>query len=124
MIRKAQFGGITDNVHVPPLAPGAKELQTFDNTRPVGLLKFILNDIYISLIMHTKYIQLISTNSLWKIHVKVNDITVSAVVDTAAEINTVAQNVAHAKMSPQSEIISRKDVNVAAGACTSMTVGD
>lgn len=74
--------------------------------------------------MHTKYIQLISTNSLWKIHVKVNDITVSAVVDTAAEINTVAQNVAHAKMSPQSEIISRKDVNVAAGACTSMTVGD
>lgn len=55
---------------------------------------------------------------------KVNDITVSAVVDTAAEINTVAQNVAHAKMSPQSEIISSKYVNVAAGACTSMKVGD
>lgn len=65
-----------------------------------------------------------STNSLWKIHVKVIDITVSAVVDTAAEINTVAQKVAHAKMSPQSETISSKDVNVAAGACTSMTVGD
>lgn len=55
---------------------------------------------------------------------KVNDITVSAVVDTAAEINTVAQNVAHAKVSPQSEIISSKDVNLAAGACTSMTVGN
>lgn len=52
---------------------------------------------------------------------KVNDITVSAVVDTAADINTVAQNVAHAQ---QSEIISSKDVNVATGACTSMTVGD
>lgn len=74
--------------------------------------------------MHTKYLQLISTNSLWKIHVKVYDITVSAVVDTAAEITTVAQSVAHVKMYPQSKIISSKDVNVAAGACTSMTVGD
>lgn len=61
--------------------------------------------------MHTKYIQLVSTNSLWKIHVKVNGI--SSVVDTAAEITTVAQSVAHVKMYPQSEIISSKDVNVA-----------
>lgn len=45
-------------------------------------------------------------------------------VDTAAEITTVAQSVAHVKMYPQSKIISSKDVNVAAGACTSMTVGD
>lgn len=41
---------------------------------------------------------------------KVNDITVSAVVDTAAEITTVAQSV---KMSPQPEIISSKGMNLA-----------
>lgn len=60
--------------------------------------------------MHTKYPQLISTNSSWKIPVKVNDtcITVRSVVDTAAEITTVAQSVAHVKMSPKSEIISSK----------------
>lgn len=44
---------------------------------------------------------------------KVNGITVSSVVDTAAEITTVAQSVAHVKMYPQSENISGKDVNVA-----------
>lgn len=40
-------------------------------------------------------------------------VSVSSVVDTAAEITTVAQSVAHVKMYPQSEIISSKDVNVA-----------
>lgn len=44
---------------------------------------------------------------------KVNDITVSAVVDTAAEITTVAQCEEHVKMSPQPEIISSKGVNLA-----------
>lgn len=57
----------------------------------------------------------------WRIPVKVNDVPVSAVVDTAAEITIVAQSV-HDQMSPRPEIISSKDVNLAGGGET-MTVG-
>lgn len=53
--------------------------------------------------------------SLWIIPVKVNDITVSAVIDTAAEITNVAQSVAHVKMSLQLEIICSKNVYLAVG---------
>lgn len=55
---------------------------------------------------------------------KVNDITISAVVDTAAEITTVAQSVAHIKMSSQPEIIFSKDMNLASCGWESTTEGD
>lgn len=42
--------------------------------------------------MHTTCPQLISTNNLWKIPVKVNYIKVITVVDTDAEITTVEQS--------------------------------
>lgn len=53
--------------------------------------------------------------------VKVNDVPVSAVVDTATAITIVAQSV-YDKMSPCQEIIPSKDVNQAGGGET-MTVG-
>lgn len=57
----------------------------------------------------------------WQVPVKVNDVPVSAVVDTAAEITIVAQSI-HDQMSPRPEIISSKDVSLAGGGET-MTVG-
>lgn len=54
---------------------------------------------------------------------KLNDITVSTVVDTDAEIKTVAQSVAHVKLYPQPKIIFSKDVNLAA-CWESMTEND
>lgn len=57
----------------------------------------------------------------WQVPVKVNDVPVSAVVDTAAEITIVAQSI-YDQMSPRPEIISSKDVSLAGGGET-MTVG-
>lgn len=57
----------------------------------------------------------------WQVPVKVNDVPVSAVVDTAAEITIVGQSI-HDQMSPRPEIIASKDVSLAWGGET-MTVG-
>uniref|UniRef100_A0A8W8MJN8 Peptidase A2 domain-containing protein n=1 Tax=Magallana gigas TaxID=29159 RepID=A0A8W8MJN8_MAGGI len=55
----------------------------------------------------------------WQLPVEVNDVPVSAVVDTAAEITIVAQSI-HDQMSPRPEIISSKDVSLAGGGETMM----
>lgn len=50
--------------------------------------------------------------SAWRISIKVNGVSVSAVVDTAAEITIIAQRV-YDKMSPCPENSSSIDVNLA-----------
>lgn len=57
----------------------------------------------------------------WQLSVKLNDVLVSDVVETAAEITIVAQSI-HDLMS-RPKIISRKDVSLVGGGET-MTVGD
>lgn len=57
----------------------------------------------------------------WRVPFNANAVSVSAVVDTAAEITTVVQGL-YNKMSPGPEIISSKDMNLAWSAVT-ITVG-
>lgn len=59
--------------------------------------------------------------SAWRIPIKVNGVLVSAVVDTAAEITIIAQQV-YDKMSPRPEISTSIDVNLTGGRAT-MAVG-